>query len=199
LLRRPTQDFDSLHQAINRRVTGGAADLYDALYAGLKLVETRPGRPLVVLFTDGAENASWLTAKELRDVARTTEAMVHIVGIRSKAGVYTSGTYDPTSMTNTVDLARITGQRVVESAGLEVQFPSDIAKATGGRVWIAQSSAELTDVYLKVIGDIESRYLLSYQPRGVPKEAWHSLEVKLRKGKKGTIRARPGYMATTDR
>ena len=50
---------------------------------------------------------------------------------------------------------------------------------------------------MKVIEDIESRYLLSYQPKGVPTEGWHPLEVKLKKSKKGTIRARPGYMATS--
>ncbi len=76
-----------------------------------------------------------------------------------------------------------------------VRFLNDVAEATGGRVWIAKSSAELTDVYLRVIEDIESPYLLSYQPEGVPKEGWHPLEVKLKKGNKGTIRARPGYIA----
>ncbi len=49
---------------------------------------------------------------------------------------------------------------------------------------------------MRVIEDIESRYLLSYQPKGVPKDGWHPLVVKLKRGKKGTIRARPGYMAT---
>jgi VWFA-related protein len=187
LLKRPTQNFLALHQALNRTVIGGPTGLNDALYAGLELVETRPGRPMVLLFTDGEDNASWLTAEEILDVVKSTEAVVHIVGIESGAGVSINQPFDPTS--------RSLGLGLTDSGEQDasIQFLRDVAKATGGQVWFARSSIELTDIYMRVLEDMESRYLLSYEPKGVPREGWHPLEVKLKK-KKGKIRARPGYL-----
>jgi hypothetical protein len=75
----------------------------------------------------------------------------------------------------------------------------EITKVTGGRVWYADSSAELEQVFLKVLEEMETRYLLSYQLLGVPSEGWHKLEVKLKKQKGETIRARPGYVAITSK
>jgi VWFA-related protein len=185
LLTRPTQNFPALHQALNRSVIGGSTGLNDALYAGLKLVEASPGRPLVLLFTDGEDNASWLSDDEILDVVKSTDAVVYIVGIESGAGVSVYRPFDHTtlgaSLEDTGDVAA------------PIRFLHDVAKATGGQVWFARSSAELTDVYMRVLEDMESRYLLSYEPNGVPKEGWHPLEVKL-KEKKGDIRARPGYL-----
>jgi hypothetical protein len=68
--------------------------------------------------------------------------------------------------------------------------------ATLASSWSSASAPLLELSQIKaIIEDIESRYLLSYQPKDVPKEGWHPLEVKLKKGKKGTVRARQGYMA----
>jgi hypothetical protein len=37
------------------------------------------------------------------------------------------------------------------------------------------------------------RYLLRYTPRGVAKDGWHRLEVRVKR--RGTVKARPGYLA----
>ena len=44
---------------------------------------------------------------------------------------------------------------------------------------------------------MESRYLLSYEPTGVPLEGWHELEVELKTEDADGIRTRPGYLVRT--
>jgi hypothetical protein len=46
---------------------------------------------------------------------------------------------------------------------------------------------------LKVFEEMATRYILSFEPRGVPKEGWHPLEVKLKNKKADEVRARLGY------
>ncbi len=77
----PSGDFASLHRSLERPMERGETGLHDALYAGLKIVEARTGRPLVVLFTDGLDNTSWLTEAEVLAVLKASDAVVYAVGV----------------------------------------------------------------------------------------------------------------------
>jgi hypothetical protein len=57
--------------------------------------------------------------------------------------------------------------------------------------------ANFTEIFLRVLSEMESRYLLSYEPTGVPLEGWHGLEVELKAGDADGIRTRPGYLVRT--
>jgi hypothetical protein len=41
---------------------------------------------------------------------------------------------------------------------------------------------------------LRQRYLVSYTPRGVSKDGWYRLDVRV-KGRKAIVKARPGYLA----
>jgi hypothetical protein len=47
-----------------------------------------------------------------------------------------------------------------------------------------------------VLEEFRQRYLVSYTPRGVAKDGWHRLTVRVKRG--GTVKARPGYLAGPD-
>jgi VWFA-related protein len=170
---------------LDQPVHGGYTSLHDALYTGLKLVGKADGRPMVVLFTDGQDNSSWLTERDLLDCARESEAIIHAIGIRSS---------DEPSPGD--DLA-VQSNQSSGSLDQAEHLLRGITSVTGGRDWYADSSAGLEQVFLQVLEEMETRYLLSYQLTGAPKEGWHELEVKLKKRNRETIRARPGYMVTT--
>ena len=55
----PTPDKAKVRQALARLRAEGATSVYDALYAGITLSEGER-RALIVLFTDGQDNTSWL-------------------------------------------------------------------------------------------------------------------------------------------
>jgi VWFA-related protein len=68
----------------------------------------------------------------------------------------------------------------------------ELTSQTGGRVWQTAAADSLDRVFLGALEEFRSRYRLQYEPRGVVREGWHRLRVRLRGGE-GTVRARPGY------
>ena len=73
-------------------------------------------------------------------------------------------------------------------------FLRDLSAATGGRLFQAESTNNLKATFLGILDEFRQRYLVSYSPRGVAKEGWHQLDVRVhRRG--ATVKGRPGYFA----
>jgi VWFA-related protein len=75
-------------------------------------------------------------------------------------------------------------------------FLRELSMLTGGNVLEIQSTTDLRTTFVGILDEFRQRYLLSYTPRGVSRDGWHRLQVRL-KGRRGTVRARSGYMAGT--
>jgi VWFA-related protein len=71
-------------------------------------------------------------------------------------------------------------------------FLKNLTDSTGGSLFPAEATMDLRAVFLEILDEFRHRYLVSYTPRGVPREGWHRLDVRVRGG---TVRARPGYRA----
>lgn len=185
-------DFDLLHTALDQPARGGLTSLHDALFAGLKLVEEGSGRPMILVFTDGLDNASWITEVELLDVVRESEAVVHAVGFESTAEL-------PIRNTGTgVTLRPGVGPRSSDLPERARDLLERLSGETGGRAWYADSSANLKDVFLEVLNEMATRYLISYQIQAPVPPGWHELEVKLKNHDADELRARSGYMVTEE-
>jgi hypothetical protein len=77
---------------------------------------------------------------------------------------------------------------------VKADFLRDLASFSGGRLFELEKTANLSATFLSILEEFRQRYLVSYTPRGVSRDGWHRLEVRL-KGKRATIKARPGYLA----
>jgi VWFA-related protein len=82
----------------------------------------------------------------------------------------------------------------VATGRTETDFLSDITDETGGRLLQIESTADIRDRFLTILAEFRERYVLSYTPRGVARSGWHRLDVRI-KGRRATVRARPGYTA----
>jgi hypothetical protein len=82
---------------------------------------------------------------------------------------------------------------------LAAEFLEELTSTTGGRIWAAESTGALKDIYLSVLAEMKSSYLLSFRLQGVAQDGWHELEVKVKGGKADDVRARSGYMLTASR
>lgn len=87
-------------------------------------------------------------------------------------------------VTHAVELIQMTPSR----------FLPDLAKAGGGRRWSARSSGDLNQLFIDVLNELRSRYLVTYSPTGVSRDGWHDVKVTV-KNTKGEVTARPGYFA----
>lgn len=177
-LAEPTPDKAAVRQALAGLRASGATSVFDALYSGI-LLSAAERRPLVVLFTDGEDNTSWLGAADLRLVAERSNALVHVVGWRPPA--------PPAA-------ARVP-PRQLESA--QERALREIAEAAGGRYWDADSPERLRRAFGAIAEAMGHRYVLRYEPTGVARRGWHRIEARLR-GVKGEVHVRSGYWIARD-
>ena len=172
-----TGDRERLRAVVAGLVSGGSTAAIDATFAGLALREADPGRTLLLLFSDGIDTASWLSAKEVIDAARASDVVIYPVTVRRAR--YSGHTIMPGGMRDDDD-----GRKMLES----------FAEETGGRVFYADSERTLQKTLGDVLDEFKQRYVLSYTPRNVRPGGWHTLEVKVR-GNRGQVTARRGYAA----
>ncbi len=74
------------------------------------------------------------------------------------------------------------------------EFLHDLSELTGGSVFEVESTRDLSATFLRILDEFRQRYLVSYTPRGVSKQGWHRLEVRV-KGRRATVKSRAGYQA----
>ena len=77
---------------------------------------------------------------------------------------------------------------------LKPEFLREITSLTGGRLFEIEKTTNLASTFLGILEEFRHRYLVSYTPRGVSKDGWHKLDVRV-KNRRTTIKARPGYLA----
>ncbi|MCQ2752259.1 MAG: YARHG domain-containing protein [Coriobacteriales bacterium] len=78
-----TNNTELLYSSLNALTPSGETALYDALYWSLQRTSLKSGNRCVVAFTDGEENDSTYTEKEVIELSNKTGTPVYIIGIGS--------------------------------------------------------------------------------------------------------------------
>jgi VWFA-related protein len=73
-------------------------------------------------------------------------------------------------------------------------FLKELSALTGGTMYKVESTRDLRATFLGILDEFRHRYLVSYTPRGVARDGWHRLDVRVR-NRRATVKARPGYLA----
>ena len=76
-----TADLDRVRAALDNVQGSGMTALIDASHAGMLMGESDAGRSLLLLFSDGVDTASWLTAASVLETARRGDVVVYGVEI----------------------------------------------------------------------------------------------------------------------
>ena len=171
----PTSDRSRLESGVRGILPGGATALYDALYAGTLLASGR-GRSLLVLFTDGEDNLSWLAAAEVKRVLLESNVLVQAVGVVPAVET---------------DL-HLDGTRRATAEPAHVQTLRRLAEVTGGRFWAADAPDRLGAAFLAILEAMKTRYVLRFEPTRGRREGLHRLDVRLVRGK-GRVHCRKAY------
>jgi Ca-activated chloride channel homolog len=178
----PTLDRATLGRGLDGIRPGGATALYDALYAG-SLVAAGRGRSLLVLFTDGEDNLSWLEAPQVQRVLEESNVLVQAVGI-------VPGEDGTSSSRPPGYLGSFTERPPAEPP--HVRTLRHFAEVTGGRFWAASSPEQLAGAFVAILDAMKTRYVLRFEPDRVRREGLHELEVKLTR-RKGKVHCRKAY------
>ena len=78
-----TADLRAVGSTLGAIMGGGATALRDAVHLALELQPRDRTRPLVLVFTDGMDTASWLGPDAVIDSARRVGVVVHVVRVAS--------------------------------------------------------------------------------------------------------------------
>ena len=107
-------------------------------------------------------------------------------------GLDTSSWLQPDAVVETAKRSDVVAYAV--SVGrVKSEFLNDLTSFTGGRLFEIEKTANLSAIFLSILEEFRQRYLVSYTPRGVARDGWHRLTVRVKR--RGTVKARPGYLA----
>ncbi|HEX9366784.1 MAG TPA: VWA domain-containing protein [Vicinamibacterales bacterium] len=166
-----TSDRDELRRALDQSTTRGQTALFDAIAAGLRqLDEGHKTRKVLVVVSDGGDNASHTGFAEVLDAA-----------LRKDVVIYTIGIYDPDDHDAKPGLLR------------------QIADATGGEAFFPRELTEVTPLLERIARDIRSSYTIGYAPPGDAASGRRRsvrVDVHSPDGRKLAVRARSSYISS---
>jgi Ca-activated chloride channel family protein len=151
-----THNYPSLDAALKLVHGSGGTSLYDAIYLASRDIETRQGRKVLVVISDGGETTSSMDVQAALKEAQLADAVVYpvvVLPITNEAGRNTGGEHALIFM----------------------------AQGTGGRTFFPSYGKELDKTFADIITELRTQYYLGYYPRGVPltKNPFHKLEVRV--------------------
>ena len=162
---------------------GGTA-VNDNLYSALKFLESRQGRRLVVLLSDGVDHHSALDGEAVLSHARRSQAMVYWIRLlRPGESPDADKRPDLASAWNTpADYRR-------QDASLR-----ELVEQSGGRIIPAHSSAEIEPMFIEILRELREQYALGYYPDQRRNDgSWRRVEVRV--NRLGVlVRTHEGYL-----
>ncbi len=163
-----------LQLALALNPTAGETALYDAIAAALEhLKKGSRDKKVLIVISDGGDNASSHTLKEIMGLA-----------VESNAVIYTIGLFDES------DVDRNPG--VLKS----------LARATGGEVYLPETISAVVPVCAQIARDIRNQYTIAYLPTNMNQDGgYRSIVVKAKSPghDRLVVRTRPGYYAPATR
>jgi Ca-activated chloride channel homolog len=178
-------DFTNTPEEIQNKLlltqSKGRTALLDAIYLALhKMKSAHQSRKALLVISDGGDNSSRYTERDIKNLVREADAQVYAIGILEPAA----------SISRTPE----------ELAGPELL--GSLAQQSGGRLFTVQDPNELPAVAAKIGMALRNEYLLGFAPTTEKKDGkYHRIQVTLAKGiGLPPLRAsfRPGYYAPTE-
>ncbi len=175
-----TQDAEELQRSLEGVAARGNTAINDHLYLGLKLLDARQGRRVVVLFTDGADLHSVLEMEEVLWKARRSQSLIYWIRLEDKGNTRQSFS---------------TAWRDAEGNRRELEVLEKAVLQSGGKITSLESLDQVEPAFRDILAELREQYVLGYYPSKIKNdESWHDVEVRIR-GRSGLkIRARDGYV-----
>ena len=177
---------------------GGPSSLYDAVYlASERLRNGRNLKKALLIISDGADERSQHSYKELRNRLRTFDVQIYAIGIADPATDRLAG-YGRWVFE---DITRQTASRsflLNSDAALGRAVLEELSRASGGATYIpnTENEPELTGICTQIAHELRRQYTLGFYSSDGAGKKWRRLKVRINKpeGTSGlTLSYREGY------
>jgi len=154
-----TRDTDKLPNQLLTVPTGGMTALFDGVFAGLhEMKKAANPRKTLVVISDGGDNNSAFSAKEVLDRALEDGVQIYAMGVFERLG--------PLGLS----LEEQRGPRLL----------SNISEETGGRAFAASRLDQLPEVAARIAVELRNQYLLAFTPANQARDGkYRKLDVKI--------------------
>src|SRR5271156_1915037 len=161
-----TSDRTQVLRGVRSTVAGDDAALYNCLLMTVEDAARYTGRKVVVVFSNGPDNASLVPPEDVAELAQSTGTIIYMISTREAQ-------LEP-----------------ISTAVFE-----RMSKATGGKAYFARSWSDEKKAFAFIQEDLAHLYSLSYYPQPNPSAGWRTITVKLvgKDMQKYHVRTRAGY------
>ncbi len=160
------RDRVSAIAGLRSAVAGDDSALYNCLLLTLRDASKVPGRKVVIVFSNGPDNASMVAPDDVRAVAEDEGIPIYVIS---------------TSEVNKDPISSTIFKR--------------ISTNTGGKSYFARTWQKQVEAFESIREDLGNSYTITYYPQPNPNEGFRKIRVELTSdaARKFKIRARPGY------
>jgi Ca-activated chloride channel family protein len=153
-------------RSVRETVAGDNAALYDAILLTLRDAANITGRRVIVVFSNGPDNASLAPPEDVEELAQSEGVAIYMISTHE-----------------------------AEQDPLSTKVFERISSSTGGEAYFARNWTEEKKAFNFIRNDLSHLYSLYYYPQANPNRGWRALTVKLKGSAQGKyrIRARSGY------
>jgi len=161
-----TRDHGQVISGLRKAVAGDDTALYNGLLLTLRDAAKVPGRKVVIVFSNGPDNASMVAPDDVRAVAEDEGIPIYVIS---------------TSEVNKDPISSGVFRR--------------IAQRTGGKAYWAKTWQKQVEAFESIREDLGNSYTVTYYPQPNPNEGFRKIAVDIASdvGKKYRVRSRPGY------
>lgn len=167
-----TSRVDDLVAALSTPYASGKTALYDAVALGLnRLQGAQLDKKVLLLISDGGDNASKLTFAEVLREAQAANVVIYSIGLLDE-----------------------------HNADQNPDVLKKFARDTGGQAYFPNSLAELLRVCRDIAADIRHQYTIGYNPPDALRGGYRKVHVRVTAPGRGrlTVRTRTSYIVPTN-
>jgi Ca-activated chloride channel family protein len=151
---------------LRKAVAGDDAALYNGLLLSLRDAAKVPGRKVIIVFSNGPDNASMVAPDDVRAVAEDEGIPIYVISTND-----------------------------VNKDPMSSSVFKRISTRTGGKAYFAKTWQKQVEAFESIREDLGNSYTITYYPQANPNEGFRKINVEIVSdaGKKYRVRARPGY------
>ena len=147
-------------------VAGDDSALYNGLLLTIRDAAKVPGRKVVIVFSNGPDNASMVAPDDVRAVAEDEGIPIYVISTNE-----------------------------INKDPISANVFKRISTRTGGKAYFATNWQKQVEAFEAIREDLGNSYTVTYYPQANPNEGFRKIAVEVISdaGKKYRVQARPGY------